>query len=89
MTRTSLTSILLKQWQKSWWVQCGRTKFLVFRSKDKFIEWNDRIDISEKKRNQLVRFKVDFEKEMKKINVRGFKLTSIKQKNYSKGGPLL
>merc|ERR1711957_464870 len=88
-TRTSLTSILLKKWQKSLWVQCGRTKFLVFRSKDEFIEWNDRIDLSEKKRDQLVRFKVDFEKEMSKSNVRGFKLTNIKPKIYSKGGPLM
>ena len=86
LTRSSLRSLVMKKWHSSFWVRYGPTSLLVFRSKDDFEDWLNNPYHSQRQRDYLVKARLDFSGEMKKPDVRGFKMTDIKLKSYEKKG---
>lgn len=86
LTRSSLRSLVMKKWHKSHWVRYGPCALLVFRSKDDFGDWLRNPYHSQRQREYLVKARLDFYSEMKKPDVRGFKMTEIKLKSYEKKG---
>ena len=86
LTRSSLRSLVMKKWHSSFWVRYGPASLLVFRSKDDFEDWLNNPYHSQRQRDYLVKARLDFFGEMKKPDVRGFKMTDIKLKSYEKKG---
>ena len=86
MTRSSLRSLVMKKWHLSYFVRYGPTSVLLFRTKDDFDDWLLNPYHSAKQREYLVKARLDFYSEMKKPDVRGFKMTDIKVKTYEKKG---
>jgi len=86
LTRSSLRSLVMKKWHSSFWARYGPTSLLVFRSKDDFEDWLNNPYHSPRQREYLVKARLDFFGEMKKADVRGFKMTEIKLKSYDKKG---
>jgi len=86
LTRSSLRSLVMKKWHTSHWVRYGPTTLLVFRTEDDFDDWLRNPYHSQRQRDYLVKARLDFFSEMKKPDVRGFKMTEMKLKAYEKKG---
>ena len=86
LTRSSLRSLVMKKWHTSHWVRYGPTTLLVFRTEDDFDNWLRNPYHSQRQRDYLVKARLDFSSEMKKPDVRGFKMTEMKSKAYEKKG---
>ncbi len=90
MSRTSLRTIMFKSWKEySFWVRQAPCILYLFRNNEDFNMWRDNPLLTQKERDYLVKFKVDFEEDARPSTVRGFNVTEIKCKVYEKGKPPL
>lgn len=87
LTRTSLRTLVLKKWQRTFWVQYGPTSLYIFRSRDDFEDWLHNPYHTQKQRDYLIKLRVDFYDDLSRKSVRGYKMTPIKVKAYEKKGP--
>lgn len=83
-TRTSWRSLLMRKWQRSVWVHYGAGAVYLFRSEEDVNTWLNDATLTTKERDALIKVKLDFLSEIRKPNVRGYKLTSTKAKIYEK-----
>lgn len=84
--RISLKSLLTKNWKELFWIVYGHSQIIFFRCKEDYFEWALNTYLGPTQRDQLVKFSIDFERDVSLTGIKGYQCTVLKKKNYRCGG---
>lgn len=83
LARISFRTILIKKWKQIFWVTYGNHRVLIFRSSADFEDWVSNPYLSQPQRDFLVKLDINLVEDLYKENVRGYQVTTIRQKMYA------
>ncbi len=88
LSRISIKSLITKKWKEMFWIIYGKSSFIVFRTFRDYEEWILNPYLSQKERSLLIKFKIDFEKDLSVTGIRGYMCTDVRPKYYIGRGML-
>jgi hypothetical protein len=88
LSRISIKSLITKKWKEVFWIIYGSSCLIVFRTTKDYEEWLLNPYLSETERQLLIKFKMDFEKDLSVTGIRGYKSTEARKKYYRGRGML-
>jgi len=83
LARISFRTILIKKWKQVYWVSYGNHRILIFRSSADFEDWVSNPYLSQAQRDFLVKLDINLVEDLYKENVRGYQVTTVRQKMYA------
>lgn len=86
MARISLKSLFLKKWKQLFWIAYGDHDIYFFRSNSDFYEWAKNPNLTDNKRESLVKFNIDVKHDVLKPGVRCYRTKSLYKKRYGRSG---
>jgi len=86
LARFSLKALVTKKWKPTFWIAYGDNRIIFFRSKNDFEEWISNPFLKKTARDQLVKCKVDFVVDLEQPLVKGYSVSQICSKAYSRDG---
>jgi len=82
LARTSLKSLVMKQWKTVFWITYGDHEVLIFRSKIDFEEWVTNPYLTKLQRGAIVKLHIDFQTGNSHSGPRCYRAFALQSKNY-------
>ncbi len=86
LSRVSILSLISKSWKETFWIIYDEFQLIFFRNERDYEDWLLNPYIDGKERDDLIKLKIDLEKDLQASGSRGYQITKIRKKEYRKGG---